>query len=188
MSLRYALLGLLNYSPLAGYDLKKVFDTSINFFWAAHTSQIYRELKELEEKGYVVSEMHPGEKGPDKRIYRITEAGLTRFRDWMADFPEPVTPDTRDEFLVRVFFSAEIGVDSLHFELQRKLKEYRKDRERLSSINEQMNQYVGYTGNKDNLHYWNICLRKGILGADANIAWAEESLAYLDSLKKENKE
>ena len=27
MSLGYAILGFLNYSPLSGYDLKKVFDS-----------------------------------------------------------------------------------------------------------------------------------------------------------------
>lgn len=40
MSLSYGLLGLLNYFPMSGYDLKKIFDDSINFFWAAQTSQI----------------------------------------------------------------------------------------------------------------------------------------------------
>ena len=39
MSLEYAILGFLNYHPYTGYDLKKIFDTSIRHFWPADQSQ-----------------------------------------------------------------------------------------------------------------------------------------------------
>ena len=44
MSLDHAILGFLNYKPLSGYDLKKVFDSSVRHFWYADQSQIYRTL------------------------------------------------------------------------------------------------------------------------------------------------
>ena len=47
MSLEYAILGFLNYLPLSGYDLKKMFDTSVQHFWPADQSQIYRTLARL---------------------------------------------------------------------------------------------------------------------------------------------
>lgn len=50
MSLPHAILGLLNYMPMTGYDLKNFFDDSIDFFWSAQMSQIYRELKNLEKR------------------------------------------------------------------------------------------------------------------------------------------
>jgi len=40
MSLQHAILGFLNYKSLTGYDLKKIFDTSVRHFWAADQSQI----------------------------------------------------------------------------------------------------------------------------------------------------
>ena len=49
MSLEYAILGFLNYHPYTGYDLKKIFDTSVRHFWPADQSQIYRTLARLTE-------------------------------------------------------------------------------------------------------------------------------------------
>jgi len=49
MSLEYAILGFLNYHPYTGYDLKKIFDNSVQHFWVADQSQIYRTLIHLTE-------------------------------------------------------------------------------------------------------------------------------------------
>jgi PadR family transcriptional regulator, regulatory protein AphA len=184
MSLRYALLGLLGLSPMAGYDLKKVFDSSINFFWAAHTSQIYRELKALEQDNLVDSALQRGENGPDKRMYSITDAGRASFAEWLTDFPEPVSPDTRNAFLVRVFFSSEIGIEKLYFEMQRKLNEYKKDKEQLARAEGQLTHYAEALHDGNRSIYWKICLSMGVHSVDANIAWAEETLAYLAKIKE----
>ena len=63
MSLPYAILGLLEYKPMTGYDLKKIFEESVVNFWAASQSQIYRELDLLEVKGYLKSVIEP-QSGP----------------------------------------------------------------------------------------------------------------------------
>ena len=75
MSLEYAILGFLNYRPLSGYDLKKVFDNSVRHFWPADQSQIYRTLTKLAEQGYVEQEIVRGLDRPDRKEYRITPAG-----------------------------------------------------------------------------------------------------------------
>ena len=59
MSLAYAILGLLTYESLTGYELKQRFDCSINYFWSAHLSQIYRELNVLEKKELVTVKIGP---------------------------------------------------------------------------------------------------------------------------------
>lgn len=184
MSLSFALLGLLNYSPMTGYDLKKVFDESINFFWAAHTSQIYRELKTLEKREYVVSEMAPSDKGPDKRVYSITDLGLSKFKEWITNVPDQINNDTRDAFLVRVFFSSHLGIDDLYFEMQKRLREYKKYHENLNDIENRLQEYSNVVGNGDDIHYWKICLSRGYYEAKANILWAEESIKYLKKLKE----
>ncbi len=48
MALKQGLLGLLNYGEMTGYELAKAFNDSLSFFWQAQTSQIYRELNQLE--------------------------------------------------------------------------------------------------------------------------------------------
>ena len=44
MPLKHAILGLLNYADMSGYDIDRFFKSSIAFYWHAQTSQIYKEL------------------------------------------------------------------------------------------------------------------------------------------------
>ncbi len=183
MSLSYALLGLLNYAPMTGYDLKKVFDDSINFFWSAQTSQIYRELKGLEKKGYIVSKVKPSKKGPDKRLYSITEQGISSLKEWLANVPDDIEENTRNAFLVRVFFSSHVGIDELFFQMQKRLKEYNKEYLKLKSVEKKLSDYARMVGTEDELHYWKIVLQRGFYATESNIRWAEETLKYLKELK-----
>ena len=67
MSLEHAILGFLNYRAFSGYDLKKAFDTSVNHFWPADQSQIYRTLARLAERGWAEMEIVPQEDRPDRK-------------------------------------------------------------------------------------------------------------------------
>ena len=60
MALKQGLLGLLNYGEMTGYELAKAFNDSLSFFWQAQTSQIYRELNQLEAEGLVYTERTTG--------------------------------------------------------------------------------------------------------------------------------
>ncbi|MEU9038760.1 PadR family transcriptional regulator [Streptomyces sp. NPDC048352] len=86
----WAVLGLLSFGEeLSGYDLKKWSDRSLGFFyWSPSFSQIYSELKRLEKAGYASSRMVTQDTGPrDKRVYRITDAGMTAVRQWAREAP-----------------------------------------------------------------------------------------------------
>lgn len=48
--LKHGVLGLLNYADMTGYEIREIFNKSLNFFWQAQSSQIYRELRTLEKK------------------------------------------------------------------------------------------------------------------------------------------
>ena len=84
MSLTYGILGFLSYGSMTGYDLAKAFSCSVNFFWNAQTSQIYRELGKLEEEGLVASELVLQTQRPNKKLYAITDEGKRRFRAWLS--------------------------------------------------------------------------------------------------------
>ena len=56
MSLPHALLGLINYQPTTGYELKATFNRSIHFFWNATLPQIYRTLNQMEKKGWLTAD------------------------------------------------------------------------------------------------------------------------------------
>ncbi|MFG2984368.1 PadR family transcriptional regulator [Streptomyces sp. NPDC048258] len=86
----WAVLGLLSFGEeLSGYDLKKRSDRSLRFFyWSPSFSQIYSELKRLEKAGYATSRRVAQESGTrDKRVYRITDDGMTAVREWAREAP-----------------------------------------------------------------------------------------------------
>jgi len=83
MSLEYAILGFLNYGESSGYDLKKMFDTSIRHFWSADQSQIYRTLSKLVKKQWVTMHLVEQVDKPNRKVYTITEAGKEGLYQWL---------------------------------------------------------------------------------------------------------
>jgi DNA-binding PadR family transcriptional regulator len=73
--LKHGILGLLNYGEMTGYEIKEVFACSLNFFWTAQTSQIYRELQTIEKKHWAKSTLIMQEGKPDKKVFKITDEG-----------------------------------------------------------------------------------------------------------------
>ena len=67
--LKHGILGLLNYHEMTGYEIMEVFRDSLNYFWDAKTSQIYRELQGLEQKEWVSKTVVLQAKRPDKNVY-----------------------------------------------------------------------------------------------------------------------
>lgn len=121
MSLKHAILGFLSFLPLSGYDLKKAFDNSVQHFWPANQSQIYRTLAELEEQGMVTKEVIEREERLDMKIYHVTEAGRAELHGWLTT-PQPERDD-REPFLIQVYFGGQISDDELLKVMRHKLKE-----------------------------------------------------------------
>lgn len=80
----WATLGLLSFGEeLSGYDLKKWADWSLRFFyWAPSYSQVYSELRKLEEIGYAISRVVNKDDVRGKRLYRITPEGEAAMSAW----------------------------------------------------------------------------------------------------------
>jgi DNA-binding PadR family transcriptional regulator len=83
----WAVLGLLSFErELSGYDIKQWADAILRFFyWSPATSQIYTELRRLEDLQLVSSQTVARDDVRDKRVYRITPAGTDALRRWQAD-------------------------------------------------------------------------------------------------------
>lgn len=89
MSLRFALLATLSAGPRTGYDLLRIFDSSVGYVWHAPHTQIYPELRRMEADGWLTSEEVPrGPKGV-KREYAITDAGRAELRRQASEVVPP---------------------------------------------------------------------------------------------------
>jgi PadR family transcriptional regulator AphA len=196
MSLRYAILGMLNYTPLTGYNFMTIVDKSFNHFWKASLSQIYRELSVLERKGYVISDIFLQVDRPDKKVYTITEDGKNAFRDWLGDFPEKLSVPSRDEFLIRIFFGSQLGDAELKKQFERYIEERRSIQKKLDEIlnHKHFNRLVNQNSNQNKTfdlakesRYWQFTINRAQIINDANIRWAEECIKELeDSIQQED--
>ena len=183
MSLSYAMLGLLTYGPMNGYNLKKIFDKSIAHVWAASLSQIYRELSSLEKKGYVTSIIQKQEDGPDKRIYNITDLGRDAFQNWLKDFPEQPSFYQRDEFMLRIFFGSRLEKKEIIKEFENFISQKRDHLQILNEIKDTFNIYSSEfkveSAEKEEL-FWHFTIKQGKMTIEVLIKWAEECIKQLE--------
>jgi len=83
MSLKNAILVLLEGKPGTGYDLAQRFRGGIGQFWSASHQQIYQELKALGQDGLVEFELQEQASRPDRKHYRITAEGRAALKAWL---------------------------------------------------------------------------------------------------------
>ena len=182
MSLKNALLGLLTYDSMTGYDLKTIFEKSINHFWSAGASQIYRDLAVLEDEGYVSSHIEPQEGRPDKKIYTITPQGREAFLSWLNQFPPILDSPVRYEFLVRIFFGSQIAPGDLKFQIQRYIREQQEALKQMGVVSKNFEKNAPQYPEKDRF-FWGLTGKMGVLVTQALIQWAEESLQELEEFE-----
>lgn len=109
MSVRNALLGLLDQRPRHGYELRAAFEAMMGGSrnWEVKPAQIYTTLARLEENGLVVEEGVEKDGGPEKHIYSLTPAGRQELSAW---FAEPVkTEHQKDEFFLKLMLAIATG-------------------------------------------------------------------------------
>jgi len=119
MSLKHAILGFLSYQPFTGYDLKKAFDVSIQHFWPANQSQIYRTLAGMLRDELVSLETVEREDRLDMKIYHITEQGRKELHQWLST-PLPAQ-DLREPSLIQIYFSGLLSDEEIRNLLQHEI-------------------------------------------------------------------
>lgn len=103
MDIRTLCLGLLTRQEATGYDIKKVFEAELSYFYEASFGSIYPALTKLTEEGLLTCTEQPQDKRPDKKIYRITPAGRLVFLDALKQ--QPGRDHVRSDFLATVLFA-----------------------------------------------------------------------------------
>jgi DNA-binding PadR family transcriptional regulator len=136
VTLQHALLGLLARRPLSGWEILKRFGRSVVFFWNAKRSQIYAELRRMEERGLLASSLTVQQGRPNKRHYEITAAGREALRTWL-DRPTAVAP-IKDEMLLRTFYADLLPPERAPLHLRRHGEEHRRIQEEFEGIKAQL--------------------------------------------------
>jgi DNA-binding PadR family transcriptional regulator len=178
----YAILASIAHEPKSGYDLAKWFDKVASHFCPAGYGSVYPALSRFEGEGLVERETVPSGKGPERKVYSITEKGREVLIRWASEPAD--APQTRDEQLVKALSYGMLPsekalglleeVQQRHAnklayfeELERKLEA----RLREGSISEEA--YLGTL----------LVLRRGISAERCYSEWCEEAKALVSSAK-----
>jgi len=108
MSVRQAMLALLEQGPMYGYQLRAEFEDRTGSTWPLNVGQVYTTLSRLERDGLVEA---AGTDEEGHALYRLTGQGRTELSAW---FSTPVrrTQPPRDELAIKLALAVTItGVD-----------------------------------------------------------------------------
>lgn len=178
MSLKHGLLGLLNYGANTGYDLNKIFNDSLGFFWKAQTSQIYRELAAMEEAGLLTSEIEFQSHSPNKKVYSITASGRTELHRWLTDDTPTVNVETRNTFLMKMFFAGEESEENSIKLLCAFIKRNETALLCMDEVESHVNHY-GQHVEQNKAVYWKLVAEYGKCLRKLNIEWAKHCVEIL---------
>ncbi len=175
MSLKQAILVLLETQPGSGYDLVKHFKGSLGYFWNATHQQVYHQLKILAEEGLISCQFIPQAEKPDKKVYDITPLGQKVLAEWVA---HPVKPNKiNDALLVKLYGGHLTDKSNLLEEMHRHKAIHEKTLKQLQQLEA---LYLSLPDDKREKYTfpW-ITLRRGLIGERAWLEWADEVIAIL---------
>ena len=179
MSLDHAILGFLNYKPFSGYDLKKVFDGSVNHFWAADQSQIYRTLARLVTQGLAEVERVEQQTRPDRKVYHITPAGRDELRRWLST---PLPPDAfHNAELVQVFFAGQLPDENILSLLNHQASYLRSLLDVYAQICTSSNDEPEHPHLARDEFFWDLTLECGIHTTRATLEWVESVIQRIEN-------
>ena len=175
---RFAVLGILSYGPMSGYDIKKFYEKNVAGFWSESYGQIYPILKRLAEEGLATRSVHKQAGKPDRHIYAITDEGREELQQWL------VAPTGRHigrhETLLKLMFGKQISVVDNIFQIEcfrdcqiNELKEIEILKERFK--HEEIDD--------PNMPFWQLAFSYGEHVNRAYINWAEEAIASLRKME-----
>jgi DNA-binding PadR family transcriptional regulator len=108
VSVRQALLALLEQGPMYGYQLRAEFERRTGSTWPLNVGQVYTTLTRLERDGLVAE---TGDDGEGHVVYRVTEAGRDEVAAWFTTPVERSQPP-RDELAIKLALAVTVpGVD-----------------------------------------------------------------------------
>jgi DNA-binding PadR family transcriptional regulator len=179
-TLDYVILAGLLRQPRSGYDLSRWMAGETSHFFEVGHSSVYPALSRLEEAGLVEHRAVASERGPERKVYSITEMGREALLTWAQ---EPAAErEVRDEQLVKAlcygFMPEERALERLREEKvshERRLKMYEGfERELEVQLREGVISQEAYLGTL-------LTLRRGIGVEKSYAEWCDEAAEMISS-------
>jgi len=172
VSVRNALLALLEQGPRYGYQLRAEFEHHTGGTWPLNVGQVYTTLARLERDGLVEGQ---GEDGEGHVVYAVTDAGRDEVADW---FGSPVgrSQPPRDELAIKLALAVTVpGVD-VGAVIQRQRS---ATMAALQDYTRLKRQPATPTGDGQAELAWGLVLDSLVFAAEAEIRWLDHCEARL---------
>ncbi|MBM9459861.1 PadR family transcriptional regulator [Nocardioides sp. zg-536] len=174
MSVKHALLALLEEQPMYGYQLRSEFEQRTGTTWPLNVGQVYTTLSRLERDGLALAD---GEDAEGHVIYRITDSGRDEVAAW---FTTPVarTQPPRDELAIKLALAVTVpGVD-VGTVIQQQRGATMAALQDYTRLKRQVGDGAGLAGDPADLA-WSLVLDSLVFAAEAEIRWLDHCEARL---------
>ncbi|MGH7680358.1 MAG: PadR family transcriptional regulator [Candidatus Eiseniibacteriota bacterium] len=180
----YAILGLLRFGPMSGYDIHRELEEETAFFWSESYGQIYPALRSLSARRWAKMRRAPtpgrGARGRrERRVYAITARGRKAFDEWLRIAPRPSPP--RQELLLKLFLADREFLDAPEAWIQDLLE---AETERLRILRRLQGQIPRGDHRHPNVRFWAIALEYVERQSEGAVAWCQKTLATLALLQQ----
>ena len=107
--MRYPVLALLADAPAHGYEIKRGLEERFGAVIAPlNAGQVYTTLQRLQRDELVRDDAVEQAGRPDKRVYRLTDAGREALQEWLGAPSAPTR--LRDDFFMKLTFARTMGI------------------------------------------------------------------------------
>lgn len=135
MNVRTLCLGILSFSQMTGYDIRKLAaEGNFSHFCEANYGSIYPALSQLTKDGFVVFTDEVIDGKPPRKIYSITDKGRSYLFNTLNKQPGP--DRFKSEFLFYSLFQDKMSPEDFRKLLVRKIAETRDTLESLEKAND----------------------------------------------------
>jgi DNA-binding PadR family transcriptional regulator len=106
---RYPILALLATEPAHGYEIRRGLEERFgSVISPLNAGQVYVTLQRLQRDELVAHDAVAQHGRPDKRVYRLTDAGRRALEEWMGTASAPTR--LRDDFFMKLVFAQAVGL------------------------------------------------------------------------------
>ncbi|MFC8276689.1 PadR family transcriptional regulator [Streptomyces sp. NPDC057271] len=171
--MRLPLLALLARGPAHGYELKQDLEQLLGAAYPpTNVGQIYVTLGRLEKSGLIEGEEIAQESRPNKKIYRLTDAGQEALSAWFDETADE--PRVRDEFFMKLALAPRTGLADQIALINKQRREYLTTMRNLSKL--------AATENRDN-RIAHLLIEGAMLHLQADLDWLERCQEELEELQ-----
>jgi DNA-binding PadR family transcriptional regulator len=160
---------------MSGYDVNKWIKTRMGSFWDISYSQIYPTLRGLEKEGAVTKEVEINETGPNRKVYSITNEGLSKLQEWL------LTPAEHDKFKVEVLIKVAFGEYIPKSKVISHIKKFKA--RHISAFKKAISFEKEFKSNLDKSDRYFFFLLTTLLGKNfhkAAIEWADNAIELIE--------